>query len=308
VEKDNEGQSFHIEKSTESYDKKLIGVVSTNPGFILGGGLDENNSRLVALAGRVPVKVSTENGPIEIGDYLTSASSTPGVAMAACAKASASQESTCKAGRVIGMALEPFDGAQGEIGKIMVLINPHWQGNDLSVAQNTEGQLVNISPEELRTGLASLGLIVNENGVLEVDTLKTRQLCVGSVCVTEEEFRAVFGAGSGDSSSGSSDGEPEPVCSADRLDLCTTQELCEGASLYWYDDTCHLGPKTETCAPNWQCSDWQPQIDESLCGQTIGQTRTCTDTNGCGGEEGKPSESQEIEAPECPEPEPEPEP
>jgi len=39
-----------------------------------------------------------------------------------------------------------------------------------------------------------LGLVVNNYGVLEVDTLKTRQLCVGSVCVTEEEFRAVFGA------------------------------------------------------------------------------------------------------------------
>ncbi|GAH47610.1 unnamed protein product, partial [marine sediment metagenome] len=57
MEKDNEGQSFHIEKSTESYDEKLIGIVSTNPGFILGGGLNESNSRLVALTGRVPVKV-----------------------------------------------------------------------------------------------------------------------------------------------------------------------------------------------------------------------------------------------------------
>ncbi|MBI4039324.1 hypothetical protein HY388_00670 [Candidatus Daviesbacteria bacterium] len=50
----------------------------------------------VALAGRVPVKVSLENGPIEKGDYLTS-SSTPGVAMKAT-----------KPGQVVGKALEPF--------------------------------------------------------------------------------------------------------------------------------------------------------------------------------------------------------
>ena len=61
---------------------------------------------------------------------------------------------------------------------------------NLSV-QEKEGQIVQI---DIKTELANLGLVVNNYGVLEVDTLKTRQLCVGSVCVTEEEFRAVFGA------------------------------------------------------------------------------------------------------------------
>jgi len=157
------------------------------------GDLDVSTSQAVALAGRLPVKVSTENGTIAIGDVLTSASSTSGVAMKAT-----------KAGRVIGIALESLVQCSNETMeqcKIMVFVNPHWIGNDLSVGQDDSGQIVNLSTEQFRSGLASLGLIVNENGVLEVDTLETRKLCVGSVCVTEAEFKAVFGEGVGSSSS-----------------------------------------------------------------------------------------------------------
>jgi len=36
-------------------------------------------------------------------------------------------------------------------------------------------------------------MTIDESGELTVDTIRTRQLCVGNVCVTEEQFRAVFG-------------------------------------------------------------------------------------------------------------------
>jgi hypothetical protein len=68
-----------------------LGIVSTNPGFIGNGPIclandndcDHNYMKynsLVAIAGQVPVRVSLENGPIAIGDYLTLSSITPGVA------------------------------------------------------------------------------------------------------------------------------------------------------------------------------------------------------------------------------------
>lgn len=43
------------------------------------------------------------------------------------------------------------------------------------------------------------------------------------------------------------DGIPpaQEVCDSDHLSLCTTKELCEGANLYWYDNTCHLETKPE---------------------------------------------------------------
>jgi len=92
-----------VRKSLRSYDSLLLGVVSSNPGLVFNQGktrLAGDNSRLItsgktviALVGRVPVKVSMENGPIRVGDPLTS-SSQPGVAMKAT-----------KLGKIIGYAL-----------------------------------------------------------------------------------------------------------------------------------------------------------------------------------------------------------
>lgn len=85
-----------------SYDSMVVGVISTDPGLVAGWGDTEGgevvDTQPVALVGRVPVKVSLENGPIAVGDPLTSASQ-PGVAMKAT-----------KAGRIIGYALEAYDG------------------------------------------------------------------------------------------------------------------------------------------------------------------------------------------------------
>ena len=53
---------------------------------------------MVALAGRIPVNVSSSSGPIVAGDYLTS-SDVPGLAMKAT-----------KAGMVVGQALSSYDG------------------------------------------------------------------------------------------------------------------------------------------------------------------------------------------------------
>ena len=85
-----------IVKSSSPYDRNLLGVISTAPGVVLGGEIE--GGRPVALAGRVPVKVSAENGPIKIGDPIT-ASSVPGVGMKAT-----------KGGKILGYALEAFDG------------------------------------------------------------------------------------------------------------------------------------------------------------------------------------------------------
>lgn len=82
-------------RSTGQYERTVLGVVSTAPGFVAGGYTQD--SYPIALVGRVPVKISTENGPIQAGDYLTAAS-IPGYAMRAT-----------QAGRALGKALESFD-------------------------------------------------------------------------------------------------------------------------------------------------------------------------------------------------------
>lgn len=59
----------------------LAGVISTNPGQLLGDK-EAVGQRPVALAGRVPVKFSYENGDVKIGDRIAP-SSIPGVGMKA---------------------------------------------------------------------------------------------------------------------------------------------------------------------------------------------------------------------------------
>jgi hypothetical protein len=85
----------NVVESTTQYQSNIMGVVSTSPGFVAGAYTPD--SYPIALVGRVPVKISTENGPIHSGDYLTS-SSIPGYAMKATV-----------AGRVLGTALQDFD-------------------------------------------------------------------------------------------------------------------------------------------------------------------------------------------------------
>ena len=93
-------------KATAQQAHLLLGVHSANPTITLNS---PKNGIPVALAGRVPVKVNAENGPIKIGDYLT-ISSQPGIATKAT-----------HSGYVIGRALENFDAKEG---KILCMVEP----------------------------------------------------------------------------------------------------------------------------------------------------------------------------------------
>ncbi|MBU1872008.1 MAG: collagen-like protein, partial [Candidatus Omnitrophica bacterium] len=97
-----------IVKSSMPYDTMVAGVISSSPGFLIDM---EDSDTPLALAGRVPCKVTTENGPIKRGDLLVT-SSKPGYAM----KASPDK---LKPGMVLGKALEPL--GEGE-GKIVLLV------------------------------------------------------------------------------------------------------------------------------------------------------------------------------------------
>ncbi len=78
----------------------LVGVVSERPGFRLSASDDISGQQHVvpiALAGRVPVRASLDNGPIHAGDYLMVHPQQPGVAVKAV-----------KAGQAIGQALSDY--------------------------------------------------------------------------------------------------------------------------------------------------------------------------------------------------------
>jgi subtilisin family serine protease len=112
----------HYRKVREPYSPWVAGVISTAPGFVLGakhlslalsvngegrGEVEPGERPLLALLGRVPVKATTENGPIRPGDLLTSASK-PGYAMRC------EDIHRCE-GAIIGKALEALDKGEGVI-------------------------------------------------------------------------------------------------------------------------------------------------------------------------------------------------
>jgi trimeric autotransporter adhesin len=97
-------------KSSIAYDTRVAGIVSTDPSHLMSA--DEGNVPL-ALAGRVPVKVSSENGLVKRGDLLTS-SATPGHAMR-CAN-----RQECS-GAIIGKAMENMEGETDMITALVVL-------------------------------------------------------------------------------------------------------------------------------------------------------------------------------------------
>lgn len=121
--------SQQVKRSTgEVYSRTIAGIVSTRPGFLAGENREGNYP--VALAGRVPTLVSTENGAIHIGDPLTT-SSRPGYAMKAT-----------EAGPILGYAAEAFAGSTGSV---IVYVNvSYYSGAPVAqgpAADNTVSQL-----------------------------------------------------------------------------------------------------------------------------------------------------------------------
>lgn len=131
-------------KSTGS-SASLAGIVSTRPGFLAG----ENTAGHfpIALAGRVPTKVSLENGPIAIGDPLT-ASTTKGYAM----KANAS-------GPIVGYALEAYSGAAGADDMVIAFVNAgYWAGGPVSPTPGTSNSASTIIVRQDADNLTTLNM------------------------------------------------------------------------------------------------------------------------------------------------------
>jgi hypothetical protein len=106
IDPDNPGK---FRKAREALSTRVAGVISTAPGVVLGNQRAESNDArpILALAGRVPVKVTAKYGAIAVGDLLVS-SPIPGYAM------KCPEKSQC-IGAVIGKALEPLAEGVGVI-------------------------------------------------------------------------------------------------------------------------------------------------------------------------------------------------
>jgi len=211
----NNSDIFGIAKASDT-NKNIIGIISTQPGMTLGGGIE--NAKPVALSGRVPVKVNTENGPIEVGDRI-SLSSIPGVGMRATSSF-----------QTVGTALESYPPADadragnGEEGKIMVFVNLNSNKLDTNISNgsiNTDGLWTADSSGSIKLASASIldmqskdivnvskilsasgKWSISEDGVLVVEKIQakeveaeratTKQFCIESTCINELDFKALL--------------------------------------------------------------------------------------------------------------------
>lgn len=133
----------------------------------------------LALQGRVPVKVSSMNGPIQPGDDLTS-STIPGIAMKAT-----------NGGQIIGKALEGYTNSDpSAVGQISVFVTLTYRPTPTTITDNgnlaaasQSGMLTTPTEanQELNTNLlqsvSDIGQTINL-GVTQVQSLTTQSLTV----------------------------------------------------------------------------------------------------------------------------------
>ena len=154
-------------KKADSSDQAVLGIVSSRPAMaingtnvILGPGRQATSSEpLIALVGRVPVKASTENGLIQVGDRLT-ASSIPGVAM-----------KMTGSGQSIGIALEALD-SQDSINKILVFVNLGYNKLDVNGQTSLGDAVFSVN----KFGQIQAGTDLNLGGFSIIDVAAIRGL------------------------------------------------------------------------------------------------------------------------------------
>ncbi|MGE5042139.1 MAG: site-specific integrase [Candidatus Levyibacteriota bacterium] len=106
----------NVDKPDTAYDPKLAGIISTNPHIVIGP--QTANSVRLALSGRVPVMVTSLNGPILTGDPITS-SPLPGFGM-----------KPSKNAAVVGKAMQSFNPQGQTCQEVFSLIDISWPSDD----------------------------------------------------------------------------------------------------------------------------------------------------------------------------------
>jgi hypothetical protein len=224
--------------------ENVFGIVTTRAGVVLGAtfGSSTEDTAPVALAGRVPVKVTNENGIVHRGDYLTISTSTPGYAML-----------QTENGRSLGRALSDADPALATTTVLVLIENSNHIVNLMKVdglaalseasaiAQaatapaTTTVSVASKIADSLQKGIDVINSFVTVNltaVVAYVDTIfahevsannvDTNTLCIGvagdKTCVTKTQLDRLLllqttqsaSADTGSSSTGNSNGSSTP--------------------------------------------------------------------------------------------------
>ncbi len=183
------GDDEHIKRAENG--EVVLGIISTQPGLLLGK--EFTSGRPVALAGRVPVKVNDEGGPIEPGD-LIALSTVPGVGR----KATTSDEVT------VGVAMGSLNDSAGEV-IVFVSLERQRLADQQLFADRPEAEV------KLRELVSSLGeWSLSADGVLTVKEIRADRLCLGETCIGQNELDRILRRLNIDAPEPAPEPEPEP--------------------------------------------------------------------------------------------------
>ena len=107
----NPERTNEVMASNSAYDTSVAGVVSAQPGLSLG--VPSDGMEQIATTGRVKVRIDARSAPIRVGDLLVTGEQ-PGTAMRS-EPMSVNGRKFHQPGTIIGKALEPHNGGDGEI-------------------------------------------------------------------------------------------------------------------------------------------------------------------------------------------------
>jgi len=173
----------------------VIGIVSTNPASLIDDNAFKTGANAqaspdtvsIALVGRVPVKISLENGPIAVGDHLTISKTLPGYAMKAT-----------EAGTSVGIALEPVSELASSSQKsILIFVNLGYWAPAASSSQ-AQVDIVHSINSDLLSGIIEYfkEVILTVKGLvadtIESRSIKTEKFCLDDVCVDKQQLQQLL--------------------------------------------------------------------------------------------------------------------
>lgn len=133
-------QGYALSKT--EYDAFVFGVVEIHPGLLFTS--NKSTGIPIVSSGKVYVRVTTNNGNIQVNDLVTT-SQTEGIG-----------EKATKSGYVIGTALEAYMKPKNTVGLILVSLNPHYNSSGEVASTNILATFTSAASAPFLSPLTSL--------------------------------------------------------------------------------------------------------------------------------------------------------
>ncbi len=169
-----------IKKARDQFE--AIGIVSTRPGLHIGA--DVQNGVPVALAGRVPVKVTDENGAVKAGDFLTVSLTRPGYAMKLTGE-----------GKSIGRAISDYVPGND---KVIAYVENGYQKVDMNGKSATTTNMLTTGNVDLNANgvaiynIKSLASASGAWSISEDGRIIAKVICLEDVCINKDQLTKIL--------------------------------------------------------------------------------------------------------------------